>query len=86
MTFLVYRCTADPDYFIITDPAHKEKVSGSDCPGGGGIEVVGEFPEMGDERVAFNEAIAKDAIENQGYYRIESKTFDPVAQAPGTMP
>jgi len=41
---------------------------------------------MGDTRVAFNEGIAKDVIENQDYYRIESKTFDSVAQAPGTAP
>lgn len=86
MTFLVYRCTADPDYFVITDPEHKDKVSAGACPGQGELEEVGEFPELGEERVAFNEAIAKDAIKNQGFYRIESKTFDPVAQAPGTMP
>ena len=86
MKFLIYRCTAEPDYFVITDHDHKDRVSGTACPGGGDLEEVGEFPEMGEARVAFNEAIAKDAIKTQGYFRIEAKSFDPVAQAPGTAP
>jgi hypothetical protein len=84
MTFLIYRCKADPDYFLITDPDHKDAVNGSLCPNGGELEEVGEFPEMGEDRVAFNEDIAKNAIEKQGYYRIESETFDPVSERPGT--
>lgn len=84
MTFLVYRCKSDPDYFLITDPDHKDAVSGSVCPNGGELEEVGEFPEMGAERVAFNEDIARDAIDNQGYYLMESESFDPVSERPGT--
>lgn len=84
MTFLIYRCKADSDYFLITDPDHKDTVSGSLCPSGGELEEVGEFPEMGEKRVAFNEDIAKNAIEKQGYYRIEAESFDPVAERPGT--
>jgi hypothetical protein len=41
---------------------------------------------MGKDRAAFNEMIAKDAIKTQGYYRFEAKTWDPVAQTPGTLP
>jgi hypothetical protein len=45
-----------------------------------------KFDEMGKDRAAFNEMIAKDAIKTQGYYRFEAKTWDPVAQTPGTLP
>ena len=86
MKFLVYRCTKSPDYFLITDEEHKAEISGELCPDEGELELIGEYPEMGQSRVAFNESIAKDSIANLGYYQIESKTFDPVAQTPGTMP
>jgi hypothetical protein len=83
MMFVIYRCKADPDYFVITDPEHKDAVTDSACPNAGGLEKVGDFKEMGENRVAFNEDIAKDAIKNQGFYLIESETFDPVAERPG---
>ncbi len=81
MEFVVYRCVKDPDYFIITDAEHADSLSGSECPNGGDLEKLGAFAEMGGERVAFNEGIAKSAIRKQGYYRIEAKSFDPVASA-----
>jgi len=84
MKFLIYRCQSDRDYFLITDADHKDSVSGNLCPSGGNLEEVGEFPEMGENRVAFNEDIAKNAIKQQGYYLIESESFDPVAERPGT--
>lgn len=86
MNFLVYRCVKNPDYFLITDEGHLTQVSGELCPEEGDLELIGEYPEMGESRVAFNESIAKDAIANFGYYQIESKTFDPVAPTPGTLP
>ncbi len=86
MKFVIYRCKATPDYFIVTDEAHRSQIRGELCPEGGALEEVGIFPEMGEARVAFNEAIAKDAIKVQGYYRFEARSFDPVAQAPGAMP
>lgn len=86
MTFVVYQCEDAPDYFLVTDPEHVEKVTGEACPEGGGLKEIGTYTELGEDRVAFNEAIAKDAIKNQGYYRFEAKTWDPVAQSPGTMP
>jgi len=86
MKFTVYRCTNDPDYFVVTDDAHKIAVSGAACPSGGDLSEVGKFAEMGKDRVAFNEALAKDAIKMQGYYRFEAKTWDPVAQTPETIP
>lgn len=85
MKFVVYRCKSDPDYFVVADSDHKDSVSGSKCcPNGGDLEEVGEFPEMGKDRVAFNEDIARDAIKNQGYYVFESESFDPVSERPGT--
>lgn len=86
MKFIVYRCTRTPDYFLITDEEHKGQIVGDMCPEGGNLELIGEYPELGESRVSFNESIAHSAIRKQGFYQIESKTFDPVAQAPGTMP
>ena len=44
------------------------------------------FAEMGDDRAAFDEGMAKRSIENQGFYRFEAKTFEPVASRPLSMP
>jgi len=84
--FVVYRCNKDPDYFLVTDETHQGTLRGDDCPAGGDLEEIGTYTELGKERVAFNESLAKDAIKTQGYYRFEAKTWDPVAQAPGAMP
>ena len=86
MKFIVFRCKKAPDYFVVTDEAHLGSLPGGVCPGGGELEKVGEYPELGESRVAFNEAIAKNSIASQGFYRFEAKTFDPVAVSPGTMP
>lgn len=43
------------------------------------LEKVGVYSEMGKDRVAFDEKIAKEFIRRQGYYRFEAPTFDPVA-------
>ncbi len=86
MKFVVFRCTKDRDYFVVTDQSHAGELKGNLCPSGGELERIGEYDEMGEARVAFNEVLAKDAIKRQGYYRFEAKTFDPVAQTPGTMP
>jgi hypothetical protein len=56
------------------------------CPEEGDLELIGEYSEMGESRLAPNESIAEDSIKNFGYYQIESKTFDPVARIPATMP
>ena len=86
MDFVVLRCKSDPDYFIITDEEHQDSVPSAACPSGGELEKVGTYAEMGEERIAFNESIAKNTIREHGFYRIEAKTFDPVAERPGTMP
>ncbi len=86
MKFTVYRCVDDPDLFVVTDDVHRKDISAAACPGGGGIKEVGRFDEMGEDRAAFNEMLAKDAIKTQGFYRFEAKTWDPVAQAPAAMP
>jgi len=86
MKFHVYRCVADPDYFLITNAENAPKLSGTECPNGGELEKVGEYPELGATRVAFDEKIANSAIRKQGYYRIEAKSFDPVAVEPDVEP
>lgn len=87
MEFLVYRCKSDPDCFVATSEAHKASLSGDVCPTHGDtLAPVGRFAEIGDERTAFNEKLAKRSIEENGFYRFHSKTFDPVAQPPLSMP
>lgn len=82
MNFHVFRCAKDPDYFIVTDEAHLNNMKGSLCPRGGELNKLGEYAQMGKDRVAFDETLAMNSINNQGYYRFEAKTFDPVGQAP----
>ncbi len=88
MDFHVFQCKLDKDYFIVTDEAHLEDVKKAGlCPTAGDkMEKVGVFSEMGEERAAFDEGLAKRSIEHQGFYRFEAKTFDPVAKRPLVMP
>ncbi len=88
MEFHVFQCKADRDYFIVTDAAHLEQVKAASlCPSAGDkMEKLGVFEEMGEERAAFDEHLAKRSIENQGYFRFEAKSFDPVAKRPLSMP
>lgn len=85
MKFLVYRCTEEPDLFVVTDDEHADQLLGKACPSGK-LEKVGEYDEMGPERAAFDERIARSSIRHQGFYRFEAKTFDPVVAPPGPMP
>ena len=87
MSFHVYRCKKDQDIFIVTDDANVNKVSNRLCPTPDDeLEKVGEFSEMGTERAAFDETLALNSIESQGYYRFEAKSFNPVAEWPLAMP
>ena len=87
MEFLVFRCKSDRDCFIVTSEAHKASLSGDVCPTHGDtLEKVGRFPELGKERTAFDEELAKRSIEENGFYRFHSKTFDTVAEPPLSMP
>ncbi len=82
MKFIVYQCSQDQDYFIVTDAEHESKVTAKLCPSGGELTKVGEYPEMGEKRAAFDETLAKNSIEHQGYYRFEAKGFAPVPGRP----
>jgi hypothetical protein len=87
MKFHVYRCKLDSDTFIVTDAKNSKKLTNDVCPSPEDELVkVGEFPEMGKSRVAFDEGLAKRSIASQGYFRFHSKTYDPVAEMPGAMP
>jgi hypothetical protein len=82
MKFVVFQCSKDPDYFIVTDEAHKNDMKGGLCPNGGDLKEVGDFPEMGEERAAFDETLAKNSIQKQGYYRFEAPGMAAVPPAP----
>ena len=41
---------------------------------------------MGKDRVAFDEGLAKRSIESQCFYRIHSKSLDPLGEPPLAMP
>jgi hypothetical protein len=88
MEFHVYQCQIDRDYFIVTDEKHVDEVLHRNvCPTQGDKLIkVGIYSEMGRDRVAFDEGLAKRSIESQGFYRFEAKSFDPVAEPPLAMP
>ncbi|MEE8507114.1 MAG: hypothetical protein V3S40_12955 [Kiloniellales bacterium] len=87
MEFHVFQCKIDRDYFVVTDAAHANSLTSDLClTPGDELEKIGVFQEMGKERVAFDEQLAKDSITSQGYYRFEAKSFDPVAERPLAMP
>lgn len=87
MSFHVFRCKNDQDIFVVTDDAHADQVSSGLCPGPDDeLEKVGVFSEMGKNRAAFDETLAMNSINSQGYYRFEAKTFSPVAEWPLAMP
>jgi hypothetical protein len=87
MEFHVFQCKSDRDYFIVTDAAHAESMTATVCPTAGDeMEKIGVFSEMGDERVAFDEKLAINSINHQGFYRFEAKSLNPVAEAPAAMP
>ena len=87
MNFHVYRCQKDRDIFFVTDDAHLERIGSHLCPTRGDeLEKIGVFAEIGSERVAFDETLAKNSIDKQGYYRFEAKSFNPVAEWPLAMP
>ena len=82
MKFVVFQCSKSPDYFVVTDKDHVDDVKGGMCPDGGDLEKVGEYPEMGKERAAFDEGFAMAAIRKQGYYRFEAPSMAAVPPSP----
>ena len=82
MEFIVFRCLENPDHFIVTNNVNIEKATGEMCPSGGGIEYVGRYSEMGKERAAFDEVLAKESINRKGFYLFEAKKFAPVPPSP----
>ena len=82
MKFIVFQCSKSPDYFVVTDNEHIADVKGSLCPGGGELKHVGEYGEMGAERAAFDETLAKAAIAKKGYYRFEAPSMAAVPTSP----
>lgn len=87
MEFLVFRCKSDRNCFIDTSETRKASFSEDVCPSHGDtLERASWFPETGQEGTAFDEGPAERSIEENGFYRMHSETFDPVAQPPLLMP
>ena len=88
MEFHVYQCQTDKDFFVITDEVHLDALKNpnvSPTPGDE-LEKVGVFGEMGKDRAAFDEGLAKRSIESQGFYRFHAKSLDPMGEPPFAMP
>ncbi len=88
MKFHVFQCKTDKDFFVVTDKAHLNALKDLNVSPTPGDELikVGEFDEMGEERVAFDEAFAKRSIESQGFYRFHAISLDPAGELPFPMP
>ncbi len=86
MRFVIFQCQRDRDMFVVTDDEHAVRLPKELSHLHGRLERVGAFPEMGEDRVAFDETLAKNSITHQGYYLFEAKSFDAVAEPPETMP
>ena len=82
MKFVVFQCSKSPDYFIVTDHHDVADLKGTLCPDGGKLKEVGEYAEMGQERAAFDESLAKNSIAKQGYYRFEAPSMAAVPPSP----
>ena len=86
MDFHVFQCKKDRDHYVVTDKAHVTNITAEKCKiSDDTLEKVGVFPEMGEERAAFNESKARKLIDIKGYYDFEAKEFDLVAERPGYM-
>ncbi len=82
MNFLLYRFRDDTDHFVVTDEVHLRSLPAELCRSSGGLEKVGEFPEVGKSRQAFDEALAKHDIAAQGYYQFDGHNFTLAAERP----
>ena len=82
MKFLVYQVVKDPEYFIITDDAHRAQAYESLGIRGGDLKPIGSFKEAGDNRIAFDELTAKASIKKKGYYKAHAEHLADVPIAP----
>jgi hypothetical protein len=81
MKFVIYQLEKDPEYFIVTDDAHKEKVRTSLITDSG-LKEIGNFEEMGKMRAAFDEDVARNAIEKLGYLKVHAEGMADMPVAP----
>jgi|GEM_PF-929172 len=87
MEFLVYRFKRQQDDFVVMDTKDEGNLTAEKCGmPDDELEKVGNFSEMGEKRVAFDEGLAKRSIARQGFYRFHAKSFEPVAEPPLSMP
>ena len=70
MKFHVYQYKLDHGTFVVTDERDIASLSNVlRSPPEDELEKVGVFESMGEQRVSFDEGLAKRSIENQGFYR-----------------
>jgi hypothetical protein len=81
MKFVIYQLEKDPEYFIVTDDTHKEQVR-TNLAVDGGLKEIGKFDEMGKTRAAFDENVAREAINKQGYLKVHAEHLADVPIAP----
>ena len=81
MKFVIYQLEKDPEYFIVTDDAHKEKVR-TTLATDSGLKEIGKFDEMGKMRAAFDENVAREAIDKLGYLKVHAQHLADVPIAP----
>ncbi len=88
MEFHVFQCKTDKDFFVVTDEDHLDALKNPDVSPtpGDELEKVGVFGEMGKERAAFDEELAKHSIKSRGFYRFHAKSLDPMGEPPFGMP
>ena len=87
MEFHIFQCEREKDCFVVTDAEHEAAINNKICPyPNDKLVKVGVFSELGKERVAFDEGLAKRSIATQGFFRFTAKSFDPVAERPLAMP
>lgn len=82
MRFIILQCKDDPAYFIATDPHHVDQMPAGICPDGAEAQRVGEWDESEIREGTFNKEIARNTINESGFYRFESKYFDVIEQPP----
>lgn len=76
MRFSIFRLKNEPHTFVVTEHESNETVTGTQIGlPGEELELIAISAEEGSEREGFDEILAKQAIEKEGYYKFHSGTF-----------
>lgn len=72
MMFHVFQSSNDPNHYVITDEGHMKDGTTSEKFHLDKMTNLGVYSELGEGRIAFNEHIAKGAIERLGAYEFDA--------------